>query len=80
MTNAKLCDKCGVELMHDVCEECDGDGGTGQSNCIDDLCNGGDVPCMHGDNTEYTCESCDGAGGCEWCPVCITSDKTQEGR
>lgn len=78
MTNTKLCEDCGAELMRDVCEDCGGEGGSGESNCCDDLCNGGEVPCMHGDETEYTCGTCDGRGGWDWCPVCITKDKSQE--
>lgn len=39
------------------CPEC-GDEGTGISDCIDDLCNGGDVPCMHGEWVEIPCGTC----------------------
>lgn len=78
MTNVKLCPTCKqTELMADPCEECGGEGGTGQSNCIDDMCNGGDVPCLHGDDTEYTCGTCDGRGAFEYCPVCIVNRETQ---
>ena len=29
-----------------------------QSGCIDDLCHGGEVPCMHGDYTTMACALC----------------------
>lgn len=39
------------------CPEC-GDGEHLQSSCIDDLCHGGDVPCMHGDWSTLPCSLC----------------------
>lgn len=80
MTSDKVCKACSAELMHDVCEECGGDGGTGMSNCIDDLCNGNEVPCMHGDFAEYRCDTCGGKGGWDWCPSCLAKEQTQERR
>ena len=79
MTTAKKCATCGTDLESDCCEECGGDGGTGQSNCIDDMCNGGDVPCMHGDDTEYTCEPCGGTGGIDYCPRCCNASHEPQG-
>lgn len=29
-----------------------------ESGCIDDLCHGGEVPCMHGDFTTIPCSAC----------------------
>jgi hypothetical protein len=42
------------------CPECgDGDPSFGrESACIDDLCHGGDVPCMHGDYAVIPCGLC----------------------
>lgn len=45
------------------CVECSGEGYYDRSNCIDDLCHGGDVPCMHGDDGRMSCNICHGAGG-----------------
>jgi hypothetical protein len=39
------------------CPEC-GDEGSGLSGCFDDLCHGGDVPCMHGDYRMLPCSCC----------------------
>lgn len=41
------------------CPECgDGDWENAQSACIDDMCHGGEVPCMHGDYTTLPCSLC----------------------
>ena len=43
-----------------TCPEC-GDGENYeayQSACIDDLCHGGEVPCMHGDYATLPCSLC----------------------
>lgn len=41
------------------CPECgDGDFERAQSACIDDLCHGGEVPCMHGDWSTLPCSTC----------------------
>ena len=40
-----------------LCPECGGEG-TEQSDCIDDLCHGGDVPCMHGEYSMIPCSTC----------------------
>lgn len=43
----------------DVCPECgDGDEELLQSACPDDLCHGGEVPCMHGDWSSLPCSLC----------------------
>jgi hypothetical protein len=39
------------------CPTC-GDWGSGESGCIDDLCHGGEVPCMHGDYYQLPCSTC----------------------
>lgn len=47
-------------LDDDGCPEC-GDGDeldSWQSACIDDLCHGGEVPCMHGDWARLPCGLC----------------------
>lgn len=44
----------------DACPEC-GDGydpELWQSACIDDLCHGGEVPCMHGSYARLPCSTC----------------------
>lgn len=55
------CESCECEDYEDFddpfCPECDGER-TGQSDCIDDICNGGEVPCMHGDWSTYPCSTC----------------------
>jgi hypothetical protein len=43
--------------QEDHCPECD-DGNALQSACIDDLCHGGEVPCMHGDWDTLPCPVC----------------------
>lgn len=42
---------------YDACPACH-DEGTGESGCVDDLCHGGDVPCMHGDYRMIRCGCC----------------------
>lgn len=44
----------------DGCPECcDGEEPDAwQSACIDDLCHGGEVPCMHGDYARLPCGLC----------------------
>lgn len=43
----------------DGCPECDdGEPDTWASACIDDLCHGGEVPCMHGDYARLPCSLC----------------------
>lgn len=43
--------------VDDYCPEC-GDGENLRSACIDDLCHGGEVPCMHGDWSAMRCSLC----------------------
>lgn len=54
-------DEIDDELYRDEgCPECD-DGQTPemwQSACIDDMCHGGEVPCMHGDYARLPCGIC----------------------
>ena len=41
------------------CDQCgDGDPDSWESACIDDLCHGGPVPCMHGDYARLRCGLC----------------------
>jgi hypothetical protein len=44
----------------DECPECAGgaEPDTWQSACIDDLCRGGEVPCMHGSYARLPCWLC----------------------
>ncbi len=43
----------------DSCPECgDGDYELARSACPDDLCHGGEVPCMHGDYSVLRCSLC----------------------
>lgn len=51
-----------VGLVWGECWSCHGEGGEG-SFCIDDLCHGGEVPCMHGDQDLIRCDWCGGRGG-----------------
>ena len=55
------CEACECDDYEDFddsfCPECHGEG-TGMSDCIDDLCNGGEVPCMHGNWDAYRCQTC----------------------
>lgn len=39
------------------CAQC-GDGEQLKSACIDDICHGGDVPCMHGSYAAIPCQFC----------------------
>lgn len=39
------------------CLHC-GDGESLESACIDDLCHGGTVPCLHGDYAHIPCQFC----------------------
>lgn len=39
-----------------LCSEMDFD--SYESACPDDLCHGGEVPCMHGDYTRLPCSAC----------------------
>lgn len=42
-----------------TCSGCgDGDFEMARSACIDDLCRGGEVPCMHGDLSMLPCPLC----------------------
>lgn len=45
---------------HGCCPECmDGtEPDSWQSACPDDLCHGGEVPCMHGDYARLSCPLC----------------------
>lgn len=49
-----------MDEQDDSCPECgDGDApDSWQSACIDDLCHGGEVPCMHGDYARLPCGLC----------------------
>ncbi len=41
------------------CGQCgDGDPDSWESACVDDLCHGGDVPCMHGSYARLKCGVC----------------------
>lgn len=44
----------------DLCPECGGgeEPDSWQSACIDDLCHGGEVPCMHGEWARLRCGLC----------------------
>ena len=41
----------------DYCPHCD-NGEILESACVDDLCHGGEVPCMHGDWSALRCQFC----------------------
>ena len=65
------CARCGSSVVDVSCYNCGGDGELG-SNCIDDMCHGGE--CIHGDSGQVRCDICRGEGGwsrCassrEWC-------------
>lgn len=53
------CEDCYAPLSQCDCQcpEC-WDEGSGESACWDDLCHGGEVPCMHGDWREIPCNIC----------------------
>lgn len=66
------CARCGSSVTWVVCYNCGGDDERLGSDCIDDLCHGGE--CMHGDSGFIRCDVCRGEGGwyrClsgrEWC-------------
>lgn len=41
------------------CDQCgNGDPDSAESACFDDLCHGGEVPCMHGDYARLRCGVC----------------------
>lgn len=44
----------------DECPQCGGgeEPDSWESACIDDLCHGGEVPCMHGDYARLPCGLC----------------------
>lgn len=57
MSNTTLEDE---DYADDGCPECeDGESlDSMQSACWDDLCHGGEVPCMHGDYSRLPCSLC----------------------
>lgn len=64
------CARCGSSCDWQHCYNCD-EGSLG-SDCIDDLCHGGE--CIHGDSGFIPCDICGGYGGwnqclsgAEWC-------------
>ena len=66
------CARCGSSCAFVDCGNCGGDDEALGSDCIDDLCHGGE--CIHGDSGFIRCGWCHGAGGwwhCisspEWC-------------
>lgn len=62
------CARCGSSCDWTDCYDCD-DGYCG-SDCIDDLCHGGE--CIHGDSGQIVCHICDGYGG--WY-TCLSGDE-----
>ncbi len=38
--------------------DCEDNPDSWESGCIDDLCHGGEVPCMHGDYARLPCSRC----------------------
>ena len=75
----QFCAWCGEEWARCECpcEYCDGTGLSDESACIDDLCHGGEVPCMHGDWAALPC-------GCqpvrpqpEWARKLLDSDEPE---
>lgn len=58
------CARCGGSVDWASCYNCGGDGELG-SDCIDDLCHGGE--CIHGDSGQLRCDICDGNGGWDRC-------------
>lgn len=38
--------------------DCEDNPDSWESACIDDLCHGGEVPCMHGDYARLPCSMC----------------------
>ena len=66
------CARCGSSCEFLTCWNCGGDDEALGSDCIDDLCHGGE--CIHGDSGFIRCDWCGGAGGAwhcisspEWC-------------
>ncbi len=57
------CARCGSSCDFVDCYNCD-DGDCG-SDCIDDLCHGGE--CIHGDSGQIICDICRGHGGWQSC-------------
>lgn len=57
------CARCGSSCDYEHCTNCE-DGSCG-SDCIDDLCHGGE--CIHGDSGFIPCDICDGQGGWNYC-------------
>lgn len=57
------CARCGSSCDYVDCGHCD-EGSLG-SDCIDDLCHGGE--CIHGDSGFIPCDICGGAGGWHEC-------------
>lgn len=54
------CARCGSSTDDgEECWQCGGTGGLG-SDCLDDLCHGGE--CIHGDAGEIQCDICKGSG------------------
>lgn len=60
------CARCGSSAVHVVCYNCGGDDEALGSDCIDDLCHGGE--CIHGDSGFIRCDICRGKGG--WWRCC----------
>lgn len=54
------CARCGSSADWVDCYNCGGEGELG-SDCIDDLCHGGE--CIHGDSGQLRCDICRGKGG-----------------
>lgn len=59
------CARCGSSTTFVTCYNCGGDEEALGSDCIDDLCHGGE--CMHGDSGFIPCGICRGEGGWERC-------------
>lgn len=53
------CARCGSSVVFEECLSCE-DGESG-SDCIDDMCHGGE--CIHGDTGRLKCTACNGRGG-----------------
>ena len=52
-------DDCGYLPPNENCWRCgDGEPDSWESACIDDMCHGGEVPCMHGDWARLPCSAC----------------------
>lgn len=63
------CARCGSSCDDgESCWQCSGTGNLG-SDCIDDLCHGGE--CIHGDSGVIRCDICRGLGSLP--PVCLSS-------